>query len=84
MADVTAAQVCCEETLAEIVGRYQALNQHATSYTWKHHGAALDLARTLADNGIADQAAEFARLAIDEDPHIPEIQIYFNDDLTIA
>ena len=77
-------EVCDEETLHEIGARYAAINAHTTSYTWKHHGAALDMGKTLRDNGIGDESGAFHRLAIDGDLHIPEIQLYFNDDLTIA
>ncbi|KAJ0060296.1 hypothetical protein NL108_008492 [Boleophthalmus pectinirostris] len=32
-------EVCSEETLEEILGRYLSYNSHAHSYTWKHAGA---------------------------------------------
>ena len=74
--------MCCEETLSEILQRYAVYNQHAPSYTWKWHGKSLDMNRTLQENGIADEGAEFHKLAIDEDKHMPELQLYYNDDLT--
>jgi hypothetical protein len=75
-------QVCREETLHHILERYSVYNQHASSYTWKHHGQGLDMSKTLEANGIKDESDTFHNLAIDQDHHIPEIQIYYNDDLT--
>lgn len=77
-----------EETLGEIQDRYLDANSHASSYTWKALGDAgfrpLDMALTLAENGVGDDGAAFERLGIDEDDFIPVVHLYFNDDLTVA
>ncbi|XP_066578726.1 cytochrome b5 domain-containing protein 1 isoform X2 [Amia ocellicauda] len=75
-------EVCSEETLGEILQRYLRYNAHAASYTWKHEGAALDMGRTLQENGLADEDEEFDRLRLDGDLYTPAICLYFNDDLT--
>ncbi|XP_048883211.1 cytochrome b5 domain-containing protein 1 [Brienomyrus brachyistius] len=67
-------EVCCEETVEEILQRYLKYNCHAGSYTWKHDCQALDMTRTLSENGV-----------VDDDEHgdfSPSICLYFNDDLT--
>ena len=40
--------------------------------------------KTLQDNAIPDESDEFERLGLDEDKYLPSIQLYYNDDLTIA
>jgi len=62
--------------------RYIRYNVHATSYTWKHLGRLLDMDRSLADNGLPDESADFFDLSIDRHEFVPEVQVYFNDDLT--
>ena len=81
-AEETVVEVCGEETITEILQRYLVHNRHVMSYTWKHHGKLLDMAKTLDENGIHDESADMFKLAIDEDQHIPEVQLYYNDDLT--
>ncbi len=76
--------VCCEETLNEILDRYIELNEHAASYTWKRLGRPLDMDRTLEENNIPDETDEFIDLNIDEHAYIPAVHLYFNDDLTVA
>lgn len=44
----------------------------------------LDMELTLEENGVADEAEEFAELEIDEDYYIPVVHLYFDDDLTEA
>eukprot|EP00048_Salpingoeca_helianthica_P015882 m.229161 g.229161 ORF g.229161 m.229161 type:complete len:216 (+) comp17678_c0_seq1:118-765(+) len=75
-------EVCSEELLSEIKTRYARINSHADSYTWKFDGRVLDMGKTLEENGIADEAPEFAELSLDETLSIPELHVYFNDDLT--
>lgn len=79
-------EVPAEETLDEIQTRYLAINSHSTSYTWKDcNGRILDLHKTLAENGIADEDEEYDYLDVpDAERHLPSILIYFNDDLTEA
>ena len=40
-------EVCKEEKMAEILGRYKAYNNHAESYTWKYHCNPLNMEKTL-------------------------------------
>lgn len=42
----------------------------------------LDMEKTLAENGVADESGEFEELGISEDYYIPVLHLYFNDDLT--
>ena len=79
-------QVPSEESLNEILNRYEAINLHAKSYTWKDiYGKILDMDQTLEQNGIVDEDEEYDDLEIlDADRHIPVILLYFNDDLTEA
>ena len=76
-------EVCSEETLNEILDRYLELNEHAASYTWKRLGRPLDMDRTLEENEIPDETAEYLDLGIDEEAYVPAVHLYFNDDLTI-
>ena len=77
-------EVCSEETLNEILDRYLELNEHAASYTWKRLGRPLDMEKTLEENDIPDETAEYLDLGIDEEAYVPAVHLYFNDDLTIA
>uniref|UniRef100_A0A6A7GE06 Cytochrome b5 domain-containing protein 1 n=1 Tax=Hirondellea gigas TaxID=1518452 RepID=A0A6A7GE06_9CRUS len=77
-------QVCLEETLGDIQNRYLPFNAHASSYSWKYLGKPLDMLKTLAENGVQDDTAEFTRLSIQEDFYLPAIHLYFKDDLTVA
>jgi len=73
-----------EDTVEEIRNRYLIHNAHAGSYTWKRLGKALNMEKTLEENGVKDETIEFERLGIDPDDHIPVIHLYFDDDLTVA
>lgn len=82
-------EVCCEESMAEILDRYLDLNSHAGSYTWKRTdskqvGRVLDMAKTLDENDIPDERPQFEELDIDDDYYIPTVHLYFADDLTVA
>lgn len=86
-------KVCSEETVKEIEDHYLMHNAHADSYLWKRLGrkdegepamVVLDMAKTLAANGVPDETPEFEKLSIDEDYYIPCLFIYFKDDLTVA
>jgi hypothetical protein len=76
--------VASEETINEILDRYLEFNQHAASYTWKRLGRLLAMDKNLAQNDIPDETAELIDLGIDVDEYIPAINLYFDDDLTIA
>ena len=82
--------VCAEESLRELQDRYSEYNKHATSYTWKTLSdetgkfVKLDMALTLAKNGVPDDDATFEELAIDDGYYYPTLHVYFNDDLTYA
>ncbi|XP_026578287.1 cytochrome b5 domain-containing protein 1 [Pseudonaja textilis] len=75
-------EVCSEETMWEILRRYLPYNAHAASYTWKYHGACLDMDKNLQDNNIPDEDEEFYQLNMDADAFTTAILLYFNDDLT--
>lgn len=81
-------KICQEETIADIRNRYMEYNLNSNSYTWKAliggDFVSLKLDMTLAQNGIADETESFARLGMDEDFNIPNIHIYYNDDLNHA
>lgn len=83
-----ALEVCEEETLADIRGRYLRFNAHAASYTWKYldedEFLPLDMAKTLDGNGIPDDAPLMQQLGMDEHAFKPIIHLYYNDDLTIC
>ena len=44
----------------------------------------LDMTKTLAANGVADEEEEVTKLGLNPADFIPVIQIYFKDDLTVA
>ena len=77
-------EVPCEETIYEIQVRYEIVNDHAQSYTWKTVTMKpLDMEGTLDENEIPDETDKFEAFGIPEtDWYIPPILIYFNDDLT--
>lgn len=81
-------KICQEETIADIRNRYMIYNLNSNSYTWKALIAgefvSLKLDLTLAQNGISDETESFSRLGMDEDFNIPNIHIYYNDDLNHA
>ena len=72
-----------EETIWEILDRYEEINFHAKSYTWKRKGKILNMDATLKDNGIVDYSDEYADFEVpEENQYIPALHIHFNDDLT--
>eukprot|EP00800_Vazella_pourtalesii_P009731 TRINITY_DN244_c0_g1_i3.p1 TRINITY_DN244_c0_g1~~TRINITY_DN244_c0_g1_i3.p1 ORF type:complete len:147 (+),score=8.22 TRINITY_DN244_c0_g1_i3:90-530(+) len=73
---------CIEETISEIAVRYLKFNKHGFSYTWKFKGKYLDMYKTLEENGIVDEDEQHCDLRLDESHYLPQIQIYYNDDLT--
>ncbi|GMI26364.1 hypothetical protein TrRE_jg13538 [Triparma retinervis] len=83
-------EVCSEETISEIQGRYVAFNGHAASYTWKRLTAdgekfiVMEMDKNLEDNGVPDEDFDFEKLHIPDDYYVPVIHVYYNDDLTIA
>ncbi len=70
--------------MSEILERYLNYNEHAASYTWKYNGTNLDMEKTLEENGIEDEDAEFDELGMFDDSCLSAIHLYFNDDLTEA
>ena len=84
----TQLEVAAEETMAEILERYTAWNAHASSYTWKtldnDEFRPLDMGKTLEENGILDESAEFDRLSIEHGFFYPALFLYYDDDLTVA
>eukprot|EP00053_Salpingoeca_punica_P000359 m.28331 g.28331 ORF g.28331 m.28331 type:complete len:222 (+) comp10256_c0_seq1:136-801(+) len=77
-------EVCTEETINEIQDRYRKYNTHTDSYTWKFAGKKLAMDQTLQANGIPDDSEELYGLSMDslDAVNVPEIHVYFNDDLT--
>lgn len=71
----TKLEVCVEETLEAIRGRYLPINAHAESYTWKRLGKVLDMKKTLEQNGVKPEPQH-------EHRYIPAIHEHFNADLT--
>ncbi len=78
-------KICQEETIADIRNRYMEYNLNSNSYTWKAlingEFVGLKLELTLLQNGILDETESFVRLGMNEDFNIPNIHIYYNDDL---
>ncbi|EUB65110.1 Cytochrome b5 domain-containing protein 1 [Echinococcus granulosus] len=77
-------EVCSEETMLDILARYLPCNAHAASYTWKYGQEVLDMNKTLTENGIPDEEELLEELLLNVDDFIPEILLYYNDDLTEA
>ncbi|KAJ3015373.1 Cytochrome b5 domain-containing protein 1 [Thoreauomyces humboldtii] len=77
-------EVASEEKLAAVQDRYLAFNGHAKGYMWKRQGQLLDMSRTLEENGLPDESAQFESVGIDEDAWLPAVHLYFSDDLTVA
>ena len=83
-------EVCSEDTVKQIQGKYQPYNQHAGSYAWKRlpnpgegkDMIVLDMAKTLNGNKMRDEAEDFEDLGLDDDYYVPSIHLYFKDDLT--
>lgn len=81
-------KVCQEETISDIRNRYMEYNLNSNSYTWKSlingEFVNLKLDKTLEQNGILDESENFLKLGMDEDFNIPNLHIYYNDDLHSA
>lgn len=81
-------KICQEETIADIKNRYMEYNLNSNSYTWKAlingEFVLLQLDATLEQNGIPDETEKFLKLGIDEELGMPNIHIYYNDDLNYA
>jgi hypothetical protein len=83
-------QFAGEDMVGEMQAKFHAVNRHCTSYTWKAMVGgglrALDPAKTMADNGVADDSGELERVGLDRtDPaHVADICMWLNDDLTVA
>lgn len=86
-------EVPSEETVAGIRQRYLALNAHAHAYIWKAFlpNAAgvlepqeVDMQRTLAENGVPDERANFEACQLPPDFFVPVLHLFWADDLTVA
>ncbi|XP_069365776.1 cytochrome b5 domain-containing protein 1 isoform X2 [Maniola hyperantus] len=75
-------EVCSEETIYQIMMRYLPHNSHMLSYTWRYLGRGVEYNKTLAENGIPDERDRFSDVALPENLHIPDLLLYYNDDLT--
>eukprot|EP01086_Lenisia_limosa_P013824 TRINITY_DN4340_c0_g1_i1.p1 TRINITY_DN4340_c0_g1~~TRINITY_DN4340_c0_g1_i1.p1 ORF type:complete len:233 (+),score=35.62 TRINITY_DN4340_c0_g1_i1:59-757(+) len=69
-------EVCEEDTIDDIRTKYLAYNSHSNSYVWKRLGKELDLALTLSENGVADEAKDFVALDMSPSTYIPALHIY--------
>ncbi|CAH4037102.1 cytochrome b5 domain-containing protein 1 isoform X1 [Pieris brassicae] len=78
----TTLEVCSEETLYQIMMRYLPHNSHMLSYTWRYLDKPLKYDLTLEENGVPDEREIFNVLALPENLHIPDLLLYYNDDLT--
>lgn len=70
--------------MSEILNRYLKYNAHANSYTWKYDCRVLDMDKTLEENEIIDDDADFYTLRMRDDEYLQSIILYYNDDLTEA
>lgn len=77
-----------EQRLRDIADKFMEVNAHAHGYVWKalrESGVfeTLDMDKTLAQNGVADNADELAALGIDAEAkdYLPVLALYFKDDL---
>mmetsp|Transcript_38151 Transcript_38151/g.90139 ORF Transcript_38151/g.90139 Transcript_38151/m.90139 type:complete len:236 (-) Transcript_38151:101-808(-) len=84
-------EVCAEDTLEQIQGKYLLYNKHAASYAWKRlpddldkEMVVLDMQKTLEENGVKDESEEYEELGMDDDYYIPSLHLYFKDDLSVA
>ncbi|KAJ3179294.1 Cytochrome b5 domain-containing protein 1 [Geranomyces variabilis] len=77
-------EVASEEKLAAVQDRYLAFNSHAKGYMWKRQGQLLDMSRTLEENGLPEESAQFELVGMDADEWLPAVHLYFSDDLTVA
>ncbi|VDQ17183.1 unnamed protein product [Trichobilharzia regenti] len=64
--------------MTDILVRYLKFNAHAASYTWKYNGVVLDMEKTLEENNVKEETQDI------EDLFMPQIYLYYNDDLTEA
>lgn len=82
--------VGAEQSVAQIAEKYLAFNAHARGYTWKAlvggQMVALDWDKTLAAQGVGDDAAELERLGLDpaDRAMMPTLLLEYDDTLTIA
>ncbi|KAL7300740.1 hypothetical protein TKK_0006717 [Trichogramma kaykai] len=77
--------VCEEDSIRRIQERFMFYNPHCRSYTWKYEGKALDLDLTLTENGIPDDRDRLLECGLPTDNEsicVPEIFLFYNDDLT--
>lgn len=78
-------EVAEEETVGQIARKFLKYNAHGFSYAWRYDGRALDLTKTLTENGIANEEFLHDRYGWRSDKqNCPTIVLYFTDDLTIA
>jgi hypothetical protein len=82
--------VGCEQTVAAIAEKFLLYNAHARAYTWRAlvdgKMRALDMEKTLEENGVADDTAELEKIGLDPmDPAMfTVILIDYDDPRSIA
>jgi len=87
-------QVPMEETINQIMERYVSLNAHALSYEAlklctcdTHEGkvfVALDMNKSLEENGVFDESLEYGEMGMEINHLIPVMDVHYTDDLTVA
>ncbi len=87
-------QVPMEETINQIMERYVRLNAHALSYEAlklctcdTHEGkvfVALDMNKSLEENGVFDESLEYGEMGMEINHLIPVMDVHYTDDLTVA
>ncbi|KAL3317050.1 Cytochrome b5 domain-containing protein 1 [Cichlidogyrus casuarinus] len=79
---VNEIEVAIEDTVMDILERYLKYNSHAASYAWKYDGRLLDMFKTLEENGIEIDNRLLELNLLSPACFLPEIHLYFKDDLT--
>ncbi|KAH8967114.1 hypothetical protein BDL97_03G062100 [Sphagnum fallax] len=87
-------EVPMEETINQIMERYVNLNAHALSYEAlklctcdTHEGkvfVALDMNKSLEENGVFDESLEYGEMGMEINHLIPVMDVHYTDDLTVA
>lgn len=88
--DEHAMDVGGEQTIAAIAEKFLYYNAHARGYTWRAivggKNRALDMDKTLGENGLPDDAAELEKIGIDstDEAMLTVLFLEYDDTRTIA
>lgn len=60
------------------------MNAHGASYTWRFEGKDLDASKTLTENRVPDERERYLACGLADDctTYVPNLLLYYNDDLT--